>query len=263
MKQRFKNVRHAPYAGTQAVLRAVSLLKAFTDGGPLLGLGELSSATGLNKTTTYRLLTALESEGMVARQAEEGYRLGPELIALGSRALRTSDLRSASREALQVLAAQTGETATLEVLAGGQVLILDEIPGAHLLGSTQIIGTLWPVHATSTGKVLLATLPDAERKAVLRTPLPRLTPKTITRAASLHKELARVQRQGYATAIEELEPGYAAVGAPVCNHEGRPIAALSVGGPTVRLTRDRIAGIAELVIEAAARVSERLGHRRC
>ncbi len=260
MKQGFKKVRHPPYAGTQAVLRAVSLLKSFTDDRPLRALGELSSAAGLNKTTAFRLLTALESEGMVTRgPAEEGYRLGPELIALGSRALRSNDLRTASHPALQSLAEQTGETATLEVLADGQVLILDEIPGAHLVGSTQNIGTRWPAHATSTGKVLLAALPEAERRAVLRATLPRLTPKTITRAASLHRELLRARRQGYGTAIEELEAGYSAVAAPVCNHEGQTIAAISVGGPSLRLTRDKLARISGLVVDAAAQVSGRLG----
>ena len=250
-----------PYSGTQAVLRAVSLLKAFSDARPELGLTELSRALGLNKTTTYRLLTALESEGMVTRSpARDGYRLGPEAIALGGRALRSNDLRSTSRPDLETLARETHETATLEVLAGGQVLILDEIPGSHVVGTLQSIGTLWPAHATSTGKALLANLPEAELLAALRAPLAQLTERTIATPDALLDDLRHVREQGYATAIEELEPGYVAVGAPVRNHEGRAIAAISVGGPSLRLTAERLPEIVGLVKEAAGRISRRLGY---
>jgi DNA-binding IclR family transcriptional regulator len=140
------------------------------------------------------------------------------VIALGARALRSNDLRSASRAELETLAQQTGESVTLEVLAGDRVLILDEVTGQHLLGSTQFIGTLWPAHATSTGKALLAEISDAERRSIVHAPLAKLTSRTITTLAALRDELARVQRRGYATAIEELEAGYVAVGAAVRNY---------------------------------------------
>ena len=250
-----------PYPGTQAVLRAVALLKAFTDEQPELGLTELARAAGLNKTTTYRLLTALECEGMVMRgPGGESYRLGPEAIALGGRALRSNDLRSASRAELEALAHATGETATLEVLTGGQSLILDEVTGQqHLLGAAQFVGTRWPAHATSTGKVLLAHLSDARRKDIVQSPLAKLTPNTITTLAALRDELARVRERGYAAAVDELEVGYTAIGTPVHNHDGVVVAAISLGGPSVRITADRIPGIAKLVIQAAERISKRLG----
>ncbi len=251
-----------PYPGTQAILRAVALLKAFTDAHPERGLTELARAVGLNKTTAYRLLTALESEGMVMRRAAgDAYRLGPEAVALGGRALRSNNLRLASHVELEALAQHTGETATLEVLSGDQVLILDEVPGPHLIGSTQSVGTRWPAHATSTGKALLAYLTDAQRKDVFQPPLARLTDKTITTLARLRSELAAVRERGYATAIEELESGYVAVGAPLRNHDGQVVAAISVGGPSLRLTADRTADLAEKVIQAADRISERLGFR--
>ena len=251
---------HGPYPGTQAVLRAVSLLRAFTDAQPKWGLTELARTLGLNKTTTYRLLTALESEGMLMRSPDaDTYRLGPQAIALGARALRSNDLRSASHAELDALAQATGETTTLEVLVGGSVLILDEVAGHHLLGSMQFIGTQWPAHATSAGKVLLAELSESERRAIIRSPLARLTDKTITRRVGLREELARVREQGYATAIEELEAGYVAVGAPVRNHEGCAVAAISIGGPSIRLTGDRIAELAAQVRQAADRISRKLG----
>ncbi len=252
-----------PYPGTQAVLRAVSLLKAFSDTQPEWGLTDLARALRLNKTTAYRLLTALESEGMVARNPlTEAYRLGPEAIAIGGRALRSNDLRTASHAELAALAETTRETATLEVMADGQVLILDEALGPHVVGNTQSIGTRWPAHATSTGKVLLAHLPENKLKEYLRQrqPLVRFNPQTISDPAKLRTELERVREQGYATVLGELEVGFVAVGAPVRNHEGQVAAAISVGGPSVRLTTRRLDELSALVRQAAARISARLGY---
>ncbi len=252
----------AGYPGTQAVARALSLLKAFSDARPEWRLSELARAAHLHKATAHRLLAALERDGMVARDASgEVYRLGPEAIALGARAARANHLRAVSRAELEALAGATGETATLEVLVDGDMLILDEVLGRGLIGATPSLGTRWPAHATSTGKALLAALPPAERKGIPRARLTRYTERTITSAAALARELEEVARRGYATAYEELERGYVAVGAAVCDHEGRPLAALSVGGPTVRLPASRLPALGRQVRAAAQRISAALGFR--
>ena len=249
-----------PYSGTQAVRRAVSLLKLFSDGRPEWGLTELARAAALNKTTVYRLLTALASEGLVARSAtSDAYRLGPEAIAIGARALRSNDLRTVSREFLADLARKSDETATVEVLVNGDVLIVDEVHSRKWLHASPSVGTRWPAHATSTGKVLLGYLTEAERKAVLRLPLSRPARRTITTQAGLRDELARARSQGYATAVGELEDGYSAIGAPVRDHEGRVVAAVSVGGPSVRLSLDRLKALLPLLLEATGGISRRLG----
>jgi DNA-binding IclR family transcriptional regulator len=249
------------YPGTQAVLRAVRLLKAF---GPAQGeqtLADLVRSVGLNKTTTYRLLTALESEGLVQRgPTGEGYRLGPELMALGSRALGASDLRHAGRGELFALAQSTRETASLEVLIGPHALILDEAMGGHLMGATPSVGTRWPAHATATGKALLAELSEEEILAIVPE-LPSLTPKTITDHAALRRELQRVRERGFATNVEELEVGYMAVAVPVRAQGGRVVAALGLGGPRLRIGPERLLEMARPMLEGAMRISERLGHR--
>jgi DNA-binding IclR family transcriptional regulator len=251
-----------PYPGTQAVLRAIALLKTFTDEQPELGLADLSKIVGLNKTTTYRLLTALESEGMVARNAEtEAYRLGPAIIALGGRALRVNDLRLVSLSELERLAAAVGEAATLEVLTDRDVLILEEISGTHLVSTNQAIGTRWPAHTTSTGKAILAHLTKAELDEMLRQPIARLTDHTITDPARLRQELARIREQGYAVADQEIEIGFIAIGAPVRNHEGQVVGAISINGPTARLTADRIPEVTRQVKAAADRISGQLGYK--
>ncbi|MGH7565451.1 MAG: IclR family transcriptional regulator [Gemmatimonadota bacterium] len=246
-----------PYAGTQSVQRAITLLKVFTDERPEWGLTDLAREVGLHKTTTYRLLTALQSEGMVAHSAlTESWRLGPEAITLGALALRSNDLVSAARPELETLVRETGETASIEVLVGHEVLILDGVEGPSLVGASSEVGTRWPAHTTSTGKVLLA-----EQGLATRRRLRKLTPRTITDPDRLDRELDRVRERGWATAIEELETGYVAVGAPVRDHAHRALAAISVGGPAARLTKDRIPELARHVVRSADRVSRGLGSR--
>jgi DNA-binding IclR family transcriptional regulator len=254
-------VAHKSSAGTQSVVRAINLLKLFSDAQPEWSLSDLARTTQLNKTTAHRLLTALERAGLLARNHRTGaYRLGPETIALGGRALRANDLRSAGLAELEALAACVGEAATLEILVGDQVLILDEIPACHLIAPWQTIGTRHPAHATSTGKLLLAFLPPAERAAALHPPLVALTAHTITDLENLEDQLAAIRTHGYATACGELEPDYVAVSAPVRNHAGQVVAAVSIGGPATRLNGDRLPVVIEHVRQAARRISQRLGH---
>jgi DNA-binding IclR family transcriptional regulator len=251
----------ASYCGTQAVARAISLLKMFSDTQPEWSLSKLARAVDLNKTTAYRLLTALEREGMLTRNRRTGaYRLGPETIALGGRALRSNDLRSASHLELEALAQAVGEAATLEVLVGDQTLILEEVPASYLVATWQSIGTRYPAHATSTGQLLLAYRPDAERQAVLRPPFRRLAERTITDQEELARRLAQIRVQGYAIAVDELEPDFVAVSAPVRNHDGQVVAAVSIGGPATRLNPSRLPDVVRTVIQAGQRVSARLGY---
>ena len=245
-----------PYAGTQSVRRAIALLKVFSDERPEWGLSELARAARLNKTTAYRLLTALEAEGMVARSApSEAWRLGNEAIVLGALALRSNDLMTAARPELEALVRETGETASLEILVGDEIVILEGVEGPSLVGASSEVGTRWPAHATSTGKVLLAARDGVRRPRPLR----KLTPRTITDPVRLHRELDRVRERGWASAVEELEVGYVAVGAPVLDHAGRALAAISVGGPAARLTSRRIPRLARRVVDGAHRISIRLG----
>ncbi len=255
--------RNEPYPGTQAVLRAVALLKAFTDSDPELGLTDLARTAKLNKTTAFRMLTALESAGLIAKNTEtEAYRLGPEAIALGGRALRSNHLYLASRPELEALARKTGETATLEVLMGHETLILDEVLAKHFIGTMPSVGTRWPAHTTSTGKAILASLPAEALDNLLKGHLAKPTQRSIISEAALRRDLARVRERGYAVATEELEIGFVAVGAPVRNHEGEVVAAISLGGPSVRMTRQRLTTVAPVVLQTAGRISKRLGYSK-
>lgn len=248
--------------GTQAIRRAVALLEAFGDDRPSRSVSELAESVGLNRTTVYRLLTALESAEYVARDpATDTYRLGSGLIALGGRAQRANPVRHLARPELEALAASTGETATLEVLSQHEVVIIDEIPGEYVTSGSQHIGSRWPAYATSTGKAILAHLPPDELSEALAHPFHPLTERTIASSEQLQACAAEARRNGYAVAAEELELGFVAVGAPLLDAGGRPIAAISLGGTRARLTDKRVPEIGHLVSAAAGRISYRLGYR--
>jgi DNA-binding IclR family transcriptional regulator len=253
-------------AGTLAVARALRITRAFTDARPDWTLAELSRELRLSKPTAFRLLGALEQGGLVARSGAAGsFRLGPGAIELGARAQRANSVVAAARPELEALTRATSETSSVEILTGSDTLILDEVQGGHLIGTSPSVGTRWPAHATSTGKVLLAAAqasdPEVVRRLARRTGgrLRVLTPCTIRSPARLGAELHRVLRQGYSTAIGELEAGYVAIGAPIRAHDGRVVAAISLGGPASRFSDARIPPLARAVREAAARISLRLG----
>jgi DNA-binding IclR family transcriptional regulator len=250
------------YSGTQAVRRAIALLKSFSDGRQEWQVSELAEANGLNSSTTYRLLSALEDEGLVTRRDDNGrYRLGPEMIALGGCALRSHSLRAAARPALQRLAAETGEAATLETLSDGAMIVIDEVSSQHLVGMSQDVGARLPVHATSTGKALLAYASEDEVEAALGGALEPLTEQTVTSKERLLRELEAVRGRGYAVAVDELELGFVAIAGPVFGYDGRVMAAVSVGGPGMRLTPEKRGEMAARVMEAARSISAEMGYR--
>lgn len=266
MKRHSKSVTVRQVAGTQAVVRALRILRAFSDARPEWSLAELSRELGLSKPTAFRLLLALEHEGLVFRHELMGaYRLGPASIELGARAQRANGVATAARPELEALTRATGETSSVEVLAGDETLILDEVQGGHLIGTSPSVGTRWPAHATSTGKVLLAAAVEQDPDLVRRMArsaggrLRGMTPATIRSASRLNAELSRVAKQGYSTAIGELEAGYVALGAPVRRHDWAVVAAISLGGPSTRFTHARLPGLIRSVRESAARISQRLG----
>jgi DNA-binding IclR family transcriptional regulator len=266
VKQRSKSGALPRLAGTKAVARALRIARTFTDARPEWTLAGLSRELGFSKPTTLRLLAALEHAGLVVRYDGSGaYRLGPAAIELGARAQRSNGIASAAREEMEDLTRATGETSSVEILSGDETVILDEVQGGHLIGTSPAVGTRWPAHATSTGKVLLAAELEVDPRIIQQMArraggkLRRLTTATIVAPNRLNADLARVSKQGYSTAIGELEEGYVALGAPVRNHAGRVVAAISLGGPSTRFTAARVPRLRKLVREAADRVSQRLG----
>jgi len=272
MTTRKSSSRRQPYHGTQAVSRAVSILKAFENSPGGLTALQLAAKLDLNRSTVHRLLSVLEAEGLVTREGSIGggearnsaYRLGPTLISLGGLALRQINIRSIALPHLRALAQKSGETVDLEILVGHNVMIIEEVQGEHIMrvGVGDNIGSRYPAHTTSTGKLMLAELSDDELKDALPGKLVAATPFTITDKQQLREQLAIVKQQGWATSWEELELGLAAVGAPIHGRESEVIAAVSVSGPTVRIDRSQIKNLAIMAMDTTKRISRDLGFMR-
>ena len=251
-----------PYPGTQSVLRAVAILKAFDDEHPEWSLSKLARKVDLNKTTAFRILSALESEGLVARnEASDNYIIGPEIVVMGGHALRSNNLRAISRVELEWLATTTGETASLEIMTGSDMVIIDEVVGDHFISGVRSIGTRWPLHGASTGLALLAFWPEEDLNTFLKKPLTGITSKTIVDPKILRQFLSQVAKQGYAVADEMLEMDLVAIGAPLVDYNRCAVGALSIYGPKSRICEERFVAIGEDVRETAVRISARLGYR--
>lgn len=247
-------IDNRPPQGAQAALRAIRLLKLFTNEKPEMTLAEMSKSSGLNKTTTHRLLRALQSESLIERNpATSAYTLGPGLMALGVQALASSDLRRRVRPMLRSLANDSGETATLEVPVEGSMLILDEVAGRHVIQAAGNVGTIWPLHATSTGKAFLAF--DETGLERLDDELPSLTCNTLVQKEMFQRQLMDIRKRGYAISVDELEDGFTAVATVIRGALGDVQAALSIGGPTRRISAARRAELGSSLCQAAARLS--------
>ena len=248
---------------TQAVRKAFRLLQCFgASDVTSLGVTELSALTGWTQSTVSRLLSALQESGFVQQDVATGrYRLGLQLITLAGAALTSRALYSIGHPHLERLAAASGETANLCILDGDRVLCIDEVEGIHPIKLSGWIGMRLPLHATAAGKVLLAALPQERRAALLAPGLTGLTPHTLTDQERLVDELERALAQGYALNMEEMSEGLTALAAPVRNHTGQVVAALTVAGPSFRLRDEHLDACIIMVKDAAAAISRALGHR--
>lgn len=239
--------------GAQSAIRAIRLLKLFTAEQPNLRLADLSHRSGLNKTTAHRLLQALLSEGMLERDDESRtYRLGAALMAMGMQAASSEGLRVRARPLLKRLAAETGETATLEIAVEDTMLILDEISGGHRVAAGGNVGSRWAMHATSTGKAILAFSENGMARLGER--LTPLTARTITTREALEEQFGEIRRRGFAESVDELEDGFTGVGTVIRGSSGEIQAAMSICGPTQRMTERRRASLGAMLCAAAGQL---------
>ncbi|MGW0706106.1 IclR family transcriptional regulator [Streptomyces sp. NPDC002643] len=247
--------------GVQSVDRAVSVLEILARRGEA-GVSEVAAEIDVHKSTAFRLLGALEARGLVEQTAERGkYRLGFGLVRLAGAVTGRLDITQQGRQVCERLSEKIGETVNIAVLQEHYAVNLHQVRGPGAVGTHNWVGQLTPLHATSSGKILLAHLPERERADVLAASgLERWTPHTLTAGTELDDALAEVRERGYAVTLEELELGLHAVAAPIRSREGEVIAALSASGPAYRFTEERIHALAPALIEGAEEISRRMGH---
>jgi DNA-binding IclR family transcriptional regulator len=244
--------------GTQAVDRAARLLSEVVHAADPVTFTGLSAATGLAKSTTSRLLLALERNGLVRRDDRGRFLPGEMFVSFAWRGGAEAGLAAVAQPFLERLGKATGETVNLGVASFGLVEQIAQVDSTYVIGGTNWVGMSVPLHCSAPGKVLLAygaaQLPPGKLE-------PR-TDKTITSETALHAELAAVRARGYAVTDEELEPGLIAVAAPIRGYDGAVVAALSVAAPTNRMSTDSVATVAGYCAEEAAGLSAVLGYRQ-
>jgi IclR family acetate operon transcriptional repressor len=230
--------------------------------GPI-GVSELASRLDIDPSSSYRILATLEQQGFVV-QLPRGrkYALGFAPLMLADSVLRRMDVVSQAGAHLGALVAATGESSHLAVLQGTQAVFVCRETAAAFLRVETAIGSAEPAHCTAVGKALLAEHDERELRSLFPTGvLQRYTDQTIASLEGLVDEVARTRSRGYAYDDEELHPGVRCLAAPVRGHSGRIIAAIGISGPSTRLTRERLPGLAAAVRHAAEALSVEMGAR--
>lgn len=247
----------------QSLDRAVSVLDLLGESEGPLGLADVCERMALHKSTAHRALMVLERCGLIERTPENRFRLGLKLYELGSRAVEQIDLRARVHPWFRRLSAQVGETIHLGVLQKTSVVYLDKVePSNRRVWLSSRIGASNPVYCTAMGKAMLAYLPeDAATEIIGKIRFVRLTRRTLMTPEALRRSLDRVRRRGYAIDDEEAEEGVRCIGAPILSETGAPMAAVSVSGPTSRITQQSVPGIAEHLLRCCREISSSLGVR--
>ncbi|MEU1620159.1 IclR family transcriptional regulator [Streptomyces sp. NPDC005722] len=247
--------------GVQSVDRAISVLEILARRGEA-GVSEVAAEIEVHKSTAFRLLGALEARGLVEQAGERGkYRLGFGIVRLAGAVTGRIDITQQGRPVCERLAEEIGETVNIAVMEKHFAINLYQVRGPAAVTAHNWVGQLTPLHATSSGKVLLAHLPAGRRAELLADAgLEKLTPHTLTSRTKLEKDLAGARERGYACTLEELEIGLHAMAAPVRSRDGEVIAAVSASGPSYRFTQERMRELAPLLVAGAAEISHRMGY---
>ena len=253
--------RPVPDGQLSTVTHTLRLLQQFTFDEPVLGVSELARRLGTGKSTVHRMLRTLQAEGFVAKTNDDRYRLGFKLYELGQLVVHTTELRAVAHGILERLRNESAETAHLAVLDGTEVVYLERFESQATLRLFGRVGRRMPAHTTSSGKAMLAFAAPDVVDAVVQTGLRRLGPRTITSRPVFLQALAEVHEHGVSVSFEESESGVASVGAPVLGHDGTVIAAVSVAGPSLRMTREAMPRFTRMVLRAAADISAGMGYR--
>ena len=247
---------------TQALSRGLALLEtlAATDGGATLTA--LADALSLPAPTAHRLLATLEQAGFVEAGANGEWRVGVRAFRAGSAFLSHRNLVAETLPRLERLMEQAGETANLAVIEDGEAVFVAQVQCRELMRMSAKLGTRGPLHASGVGKAMLAALPErAFAAAIGRRELTEYTPRTLTSIAALAGELVATRARGYAVDDEEHAPGLRCVAAAVLDENGQPWAAVSLAGPTTRMTHARLPALGALVRATARDLTSELGGR--
>jgi DNA-binding IclR family transcriptional regulator len=248
-------------AGSQSLERGLDVLEVVEAEGADIGVREIARRLDLSPTIVQRMVTSLARRGYVDKNAETSrYRLGYRALALGAHSGAGADYIGTARRELELLAREHSLNGFVAVLHGGRAVYLLAVQAEGPVAIKVAPGSEMPLHSTAAGKVLLASLSDAEaRKLLGHGKLPAITPHTMTDPPAVVAALAKVRKQGFATVSEENIRGVLSVGAPIRDRSGNVLAALSVAFPKYLDSAVTLQSITPHVVAAAQRISRAVG----
>jgi IclR family KDG regulon transcriptional repressor len=243
-----------------SVANAIRLTKAFSEQEYEMGISALAARLGLAKSTVHRLATTLVEYDMLEQNRETGkYRLGLAFFELGTLVRRKMDVTTEAQGEIHALADSSGETVQLAILDHMTVLYIRIRESRQAVRMSSGLGSRAPAHCTGVGKALLAFQPPDMVQQVIENGLRSYTVNTITEPESLRAELASIRGRGYAIDDEEIELGLRCVAAPIRDHSGHVVAAISVAAPVQRMSKKTVQATIPSVVAAAENISRRLG----
>jgi DNA-binding IclR family transcriptional regulator len=251
--------RRSKSAPVGVVGKVIQILERLDQAPGGLLLREIVNSTSINKSTAYRFLSHLESEGYVFRDPDGYYMVGPKLAKLGRGATYQATLCRTSAGILEKLRTATGETVNLAVLDGSEILYLSVFESQHTFRMVSEVGTRRPLYCTALGKAILAYLPtEQQRKITSTTRFEQFTNRTVASTEALNRDVIKVHRRGYALDDEEAVAGARCIAVPILNRERNVIGGISVSGPVVRITKSHIPEFAGMLHQAADEIAKRL-----
>lgn len=247
----------------QSVDRALIIMDILQQNANGLGITELSSRMGLAKSTIHRMLTSLKNKGYVKQDpVTERYQLGLKLIELGSIVSQSLEIRSIAKPYMDQLVQETGETSHLVVLEDFEIIYIEKIESPYTIRMYSTIGKRAPLYCTGAGKAILSHLSEQEiTKYLVEKELIKYTEKTIINKDLLLEELTNIKQKGYSVDDEEHELGIQCVAAPILDHNNNVVAGLSVAGPLMRMTEEKMNFCKEKVVYYAREISKTIGYR--
>lgn len=247
----------------QSVDRALSILEVLSEYNQGLGVTEISDKIGLHKSTVHRLLGTLIYKGYVTQDAESNkYKITLKLFELGNKKVEDMDILTASKPYTKELMEKVNEVVHFVIREGNNIVYIDKVEVDNTIRMASTIGRRSPLYCTAVGKAILAQLSDKEVEKIWNSSkIEKLTEFTITDLEEMRRELEKVRRKGYAIDNEENELGVRCAGAPIFNRFGKVEGAISISGPTIRVTECKVKEFAKEVVKYAGLISKELGYK--
>ncbi len=241
--------------------RGLRVLRAFDENHPEMTLSSVAAKTGLNPAVARRCLNTLVELGYVGQHGRQ-FLLRPAVLTFGSAFLSSMHIDQLCLPPLQHMRDQTGDSASLAVLSGSDILYVTHVSTDRRFRLATGVGTRYPFHATSMGKALVAFRSEAEIETLLAgAPFTRFTERTVTDADALRERLSLVRERGYDSALDELDYGIVSVAVPIRDRQGRAIAAINCSTSTTRISQDELVRTRMPLLHEAAREIDEAMHR--